>query len=342
MKVGLIAPLEIAAVNGGVRTQALQTAKGLRELGVQVEFISPWQDSLEIDLVHVFVAGPSTLGILHRCSELGIKTILSPVFFSNRSASTIAISLKGEKLISKFGSGIRSDFGIKAEACRLADLILPNTDAEAELIISGFGVDPSKINVIPNGVETRFADATPELFIKKYGLQDFVLFVGQAGAPRKNVIKLIDAAPKIDSKIVIIGSLYDDEYGEKCRLLAQKAGNVLFIENLEHDSELLASAYATCHTFVLPSLYETPGIAAMEAAITGANIAITEKGGTKDYFREWANYLNPKSSDSIAKAINKSLNKEKKSDLKTHILENFTWQEVARKTLSSYRKIDQL
>lgn len=339
MTVGFIAPLGIAAVNGGVRTQALQTAGALNKLNVEINFVSPWQESLEVDIAHVFVAGPDTLGILKRCSELGIKTVLSPVFFSNRSATAISSSLKAEKILSKIGSGIRSDFGIKAEACRIADLVLPNTTAEAELIEKGFGINPSKLVVVPNGVENRFTDSTPDSFIKKYGLKDFLLFVGQAGTPRKNVIKLLEAAPKIDAPIVIIGSLYNDEYGLNCKKLADVAGNVTFIETLDHDSEMLSSAYAACHTFVLPSQYETPGIAAMEAALTGANIAITEKGGARDYFKDWAEYLNPESSDSILRAVSASLTKKKNNELKNHILNHFSWDEVGRKTMEVYKKL---
>ncbi|GAB5408757.1 MAG: glycosyltransferase [Balneolaceae bacterium] len=338
MKVGFIAPLEITAVNGGVRTQALQTAKELSRLGIEIEFISPWQQSFDVDLVHIFVAGPSTIGIINRCSELGIKTVLSPIFFSNRTATTIAASIAAEKMISKFGSGIRSDFGIKAEACKLADLILPNTSAEAELIIKGLGINSSKINIVPNGVESRFADTNADLFIDEFKIKDFVLFVGQSGAPRKNVIKLIEAAPKIDSEIVIIGSLYDDEYGKRCKNLATKSSNLTLIETFEHDSELLSSAYAACHTFVLPSFFETPGIAAMEAALAGANIAITERGGTKDYFKEWVEYVNPESTESVIEAVNQSLMKQKNSELKTHILNSYTWDKVAERTLEKYQK----
>lgn len=339
MKVGFIVPLGIAAVNGGVRTQALQTAKALQKLGVEVEFVSPWQDRLDVDLVHIFVAGPDTLGILTRCSELGIKTVLSPVFFSSRSSSTIAKALSGERLIAKIGSGIRSDFGIKAQACRIADVVLPNTTAEVELIVNGLGIAQAKVQVVPNGVETRFAEATPNEFIEKYGIKDFVLCVGQVGAPRKNLRKLMEAAPDVKAQIVVIGSLFDDEYGNTCKKLAQKSGNVLFIETLDHEDSLLESAYAACQTFVLPSLFETPGIAAMEAALAGAHISITERGGTKDYFKDHAEYLSPDSSDSVAEAINHSLQKEQTPALKNHILENYTWNIVGEMTMQKYQKL---
>lgn len=339
MKVGYVAPLSIAAVNGGVRTQSKKTAEHMDQNQVEIEFISPWQEELDVDLIHVFSAGSETLAILQKASDLGIKTILSPVFFSNRSASVIAKTLRAEKLIGKIGSGIRSDFGIKQQACDIADKVLPNTTDEAELVIKGFGISSNKVSVIPNGVEKRFSTSSPDIFKAKYGLEDFILFAGQAGAPRKNIRMLLEVAPQIDAKIIIIGSFYDDEYGYSCKKLAATSGNVTLIDHLDHESDLLASAYAACNTFILPSMYETPGIAAMEAALAGANIVITQHGGTRDYFEDQAEYVDPKSIESVVKAVNSSLVKPKTSTLKRHILENYTWDKVSEKTLMCYKEV---
>lgn len=339
MKVGFIAPLSIAAVNGGVRTQTQQTAEHLQKLGVEIEFISPWSADLDIDLAHIFLAGPDVLGITKRLRELSIPIVLSPVFFANRSAKTISRVLKIEKALSAIGSGIRSEFGVKSEICSNSDLILPNTLQEGLLIEEGLGISADKIIVVPNGVESRFKDANPELFTETHKKQDFVLFAGQAGAPRKNVITLIKAAADIDAEIIIIGPMYEDDYSNECRSLARNAGNVTFLGELPHNSEMLASAYAACHTFVLPSYFETPGIAAMEAALAGACIAITERGGTQDYFRDMVSYLNPQSVSSIAHAVNESLKRPKSGDLKEHILSEYRWKSVAEKTLEVYRKL---
>ena len=163
--------------------------------------------------------------------------------------------------------------------------------------------------------------------------------MGQAGAKRKNVIKLLEAASKVDAQIVIIGSFYKDEYSRRCLDLAQKAGNVTLIETLDHNSELLASAYAASKVFVLPSQFETPGIAAMEAALAGSQIVITQKGGTKDYFEGFAEFINPDSTDSILNGIQKALKKKSSENLKDHILSNFTWTKVAEQTSDQYKKV---
>lgn len=340
MNVALIAPLSIAAVNGGVRTQVMQTAAHLTTLGINVEIVAPEKRFLpsEYDIIHLFAAGAETshLAALVRRQA---KLVVSPVFFSNRKAGIIRNSVRLEKLLKIFGSGIRSDFSIKAEICRQADLLLPNTSEEQRLVCEGFGIPVSKTIIVPNGVNERFAGAKPDLFVEKYGIKDFILFAGHAAAPRKNVMNLLQAAGQFNKKLVVIGSFDNSAYSRQCLSLAAANPDILLIETLEHDSELLASAYAACSVFVLPSFYETPGIAALEAALAGANIAITQHGGTKDYFQNKAFYLNPRNTESIIKAVNDAAASAPGPALKAVILEQYTWQKIAEKTVSAYNRL---
>jgi glycosyltransferase involved in cell wall biosynthesis len=339
MKIGIAAPLSLAAVNGGVRTQVLQTAFYLEQLGQEVEFIHFDQTHFEYDLVHVFSASPETIGIARKVNEKGIKLVLSPVFYSNRSASFISTMLNVEKLISKLRGGLSSEFSLKAQICTWADKILPNTRQELELVQHGFGIESSKLAVIPNGVEKRFSEADATLFRETYNLTEFILFVGQAGAQRKNVRLLLDAAQNINEQVVIIGDFYDNAYSKECLKIAEKLDNVLLLPTQPHESELLSSAYAACSVFCLPSQFETPGIAAMEAALAGAKIVITGVGGTMEYFKEHAEYVLPNSINSLNKALNIALSKKNDLELKNHILEQFTWEKVAEKTLHVYRSL---
>ncbi|MEX0720665.1 MAG: glycosyltransferase family 4 protein [Balneolaceae bacterium] len=341
MRVGYVAPASIAAVNGGIRVQALNTIEQIKALGVEPVLLSPWQklEEQNIDLIHIFGATVENVGISDQLKGLKIPTVLSPVFYSNHGSSFIKNALRLEKLSSVLGTGIRSDFSVKAQLCGQSNMILPNTSEEARLIEDGFLIPQNKIHVVPNGVEERFADADPALFSEKYKLKDFVLFVGQAGAPRKNVMNLLKAAEEIEAPVVIIGSFYKDNYGLRCKQLALKNDHVHLIESIEHNSEMLSSAYAASKVFVLPSRYETPGIAALEAALAGANIVITKNGGTKDYFTSHAVYIDPDSLSSLSEGINKSLKKEKDDLLKQHILTNYTWNKVAQQTVAHYKTL---
>jgi glycosyltransferase involved in cell wall biosynthesis len=102
---------------------------------------------------------------------------------------------------------------------------------------------------------------------------------------------------------------------------------------------MLASAYAACDTFVLPSMFETPGIAALEAALAGAKVVITPYGGTKEYFRDLAGYVEPSSVVSIRNGIKAALERKKGTELREHVRKSFLWQTVAQKTAAAYREV---
>lgn len=341
MNVGYVAPVSISVVNGGLRTQALQTIHHVQEHGVNPTLISAWDsiDPTSLDLVHIFGASVENLGLITQIQKAGIPIVLSPIFFSNRSAGVIRTSLLIEKCLSWLGSGIRSEFTTKAQMCSLASKVLPNTLEEASLIEKGFSVNTEKITVVPNGVEKRFLKATPDLFQQTYGLSDFILFTGQAGSPRKNVHMLLEVASSFEEPIVIIGEFGVDAYGIKCKELSEKHENVTLIDPLPHDSELLASAYAACKVFVLPSQFETPGIAAMEAALAGARIVITDRGGTQDYFKEHAEYMDPDSISSLRSALQRALEKSRTDELSDHLASRFSWPETSKKTVQVYREL---
>ncbi len=232
-----------------------------------------------------------------------------------------------------------SDYRIINSICNNAEKVLPNTIDEGNLLVKGMSVDRNKIQVIHNGVEKRFAEADASLFQKKHGLKDFILYVGHLGPDRKNGKNIIKALQKIDHPAVIIADILHNEEGEWCRKEIEKSNNIKLIEWMNHDDPLFASAYAACHTFILPTKYETPGRAALEAGLAGANIVITPNGGTKEYFGDMAFYPAPDSVDSIQKSISDALNITRNENLKDYIMKRFIWSIIAKETVQMYKSV---
>ncbi|MGC3967136.1 MAG: glycosyltransferase [Pirellulales bacterium] len=85
-----------------------------------------------------------------------------------------------------------------------ADLLLPNSQAEAEQLMRLFQVPPSRIRIVPNGVEEHFADADPQLFRTHIGWDNFVLCPGRI-EPRKNQLSLIRALHGSGIRLVFAG-----------------------------------------------------------------------------------------------------------------------------------------
>lgn len=331
----------VSLLNGGPRTQVLQTKRCLEELGVRVSLFETWRDirTEPIDLLHLFGANIGTYHLAREVRKLGIPTVVTPIFYTRRPPFIMRSIVSADRLIRRIARGIWTDYALVRDICMWAKAVAPNTAREARLISRGLGIPPERITVVPNGVEERFSHADPEPFRRKYGITDFVLNVGHIGPDRKNVLRLIEALEQVNVPSVIIGRIEDNAYGRACLSAARRNPRLLVLEMMPNDSDLLASAYAACDVFALPSLFETPGIAALEAALAGAKIVITRHGGTHEYFGEEAEYVEPTSSELIHHGILTALNKPRNSALKERIQKEFLWERVAEKTRGLYEQV---
>jgi len=341
MKICMASYPAVSILHGGPNTQLRMTARHLAQYGIDPVLFDPWArfGKESAGLVHLFAANIGTYHLAREVRDIGIPLVVSPIIFSRHSSNFIRAGLWGTRLLQGVWKGVWTDYALTADICAWASALLPNTRAEADLLVKGLGVKSNMVHVIPNGVEERFLVADPGLFKKTYGLQNFILNVGHIGHERKNVLALIKALGEIDHPSVIIGRRISGGYGDACVREAQKHKQILLLEGLDHESEMLASAYAACDVFALPSLFETPGIAALEAGLAGAKIVITQTGGTKEYFEGMAVYVDPLSVDSIKQGILAALQNPKTTGLREHINKSFLWSRVAEKTAQVYRKV---
>lgn len=316
---------------GGAEVQAIETANAVRRLGVDVEILTPLTRSIG-DIVHGFGPYPSYGSTLSHCKNTGTPFVLSTIFYRNYAHPLLAY--KDRLRAKKRHHPMRE----MKNLMRGASALLPNTEAEKNLVQKIFLRGPIPSVVVPNGAEDRFATADPRPFIEKYGIsKPFVLNVGRL-ENRKNQINLIRASKQAGFDLIIIGKDLHTEYSRQCKAEAE-GSNVRFIEPIAHEDPLLASAYAACTVFALPSTLETPGIAAIEAGLAGAKIVITPNGGPKEYFGHMALYPDPDSPTDIANCIVKSLAADNDGSLKAHLLQNYTWDAVARKTIAVYENL---
>ncbi len=342
MRIFLASYQSIMLNKGGPTYKILHLKKALEIYGINVQLFDMWNENNEFskyDLVHIFNASIATYSFSKNLVSNGARYVVNPIFYSNHTAKVLRSYQNLDKAYRKVFKRSYSDYSITKDICISAEKVLPNTKAEADLLIRGLSINKDRVQVIHNGVEKRFAEADATLFQKKYGLKDFILYVGHLGPVRKNGIKIIKALQLINHPAVIIADILHNEEGEWCRKEIEKSRNITLIEWINHNDPLFASAYAACHTFILPTKYETPGRAALEAGLAGANIVITPHGGTKEYFESMAEYLNPNSIVSIKESIEKALNKQKDSALCEHIRKNFIWPVIAGKTIEMYKEV---
>jgi len=222
---------------------------------------------------------------------------------------------------------------MQRELWQRVDMLLPNSQAECKVIAEAIGGEPC-FNVVPNGVDVElFSSASPDEFVARYGIRDFVLCAAGVN-PRKNQIGLIRAVRHLPVQLVLIGD-HDNAYGTAC--MREAESNVVFLDRMPQRE--LASAYAAAKVHVLASYYETPGLANLEAALAGCNIVSTNRGCTREYFGEFAWYCDPNDVDSIAEAVASAYYAPYQEALAERIFGRFTWLRAAQATLDAYRQV---
>jgi len=350
IKVYYITHLLANTLCGGAETQIYATMNKINSLnaGYKIYLFDPWSDKIgDSDIVHLFNSRAfpiESLKIATLAKERGVKLVFSPIFY-HAEGINIGANRK-TKLVEKLSGNMRKllllrpftaldPYNNLGQAFAKADLLLPNTETEKKQLEYFFRLSKEKCFKVPNGVDPIYANGNPDLFRQKHGLDQYILFVGRL-EPQKNVHRLIQAYKLGDNscKLVIVGSEANKEYASKCRKEANDG--VLFLPPISHDSDLLKSAYLGAKVFALPSFYETPGLAALEAGLAGANIVITRNGGTVEYFDRYASYVNPLNVVDIAEALTAECNKPRNLALRDRIASNYTWDNVAKQTLKAY------
>ncbi|MFH1411725.1 MAG: glycosyltransferase [Candidatus Omnitrophota bacterium] len=328
---------------GGGEILLEKTEEYLIKKGIEVKRFDMWSDKIEnYDILHVFGSVKECLGLMLVARSRGVKVVLESIFWSDIRRAFFEYGSLSEKaakvmrhtmklLCPAFPSSRRKMF-------LAADMIFPNSDNEARQISRLFGIKKDKMFVVPNGVDAIFAAGNAADFTHKYGLKDFVLYTGRI-EPRKNQLNLIRAMKGVDRDLVLIGdrvSAYGDYY-DRCRKEAGERTH--FIPRMDHDSDLFRAAYAACEVFVLPGWFETPGLAAVEAALAGAKLVVTDGGSTKEYFKDKALYIDPGSPADINKKIQSALREKRSDALKNMITGSLTWEKVAERMIEGYRKV---
>ena len=226
----------------------------------------------------------------------------------------------------------RSRDDIVKEMFLEADILLPNSHTEMAHLRQHLGVE-NKYHVVPNSADLSFACAKPDWFVNEFGVKDFVMCAAYL-SERKNQLALLRAMKDTDVPLVLTGPA-ENQYAAVCR--KEAGGSVLFTGPMSR--EQIASAYAAAKVHVLPSYYETPGLASLEAALAGCTIVTTDRGCTREYFGDFVYYCDPASEESIRSAILKALEGPPRAGLKEHIVKNFTWDRAGLETLKGYRTV---
>ena len=331
MKIAFIMGTPVVSASNGVKMQALSWKKGLEELGHNVKLISPWEiyNWKEFDIIHIFSFNEYTNEYVKNLYKINPNIVISPILDPNHSCIMY-------KILSYWGSQkfrIHNKFYDFRVISSFVKGISVRSKFEHDYIEGGLGISNNRIDITP--LSYRFS----EVEIPNTPKKNYCFHVSFLADKRKNVERLILSAKKYGFNLKLAGKLRNNSE----RIWLEE--NISGCNNIEYlgflSDEELIKHYKEAKVFALPSLYEGVGLVALEAAIYGCKIVITNQGGPKEYYNGLAKVVNPKSIDEIGQAITKALNEPEDNKLYSHIAENYSLQHTMTHLVNWYKKIMQ-
>ena len=217
--------------------------------------------------------------------------------------------------------------------------------AGAQEIVAGLGIEPDRIDVVPNGVRPASAHKADERLRARWRLGGRAIVLTVATQlPHKNLGVLIDALALMSNAerplLVLAGHGTDDG---KLRASAQAAGVADDVRVLGGCTTAeLDSLYAFADCLVLPTLHEGFGLPVLEAMDRSLPVACSDIAALREVAGPAALYFDPRSPREIAARVCELLGDDRLGDRLRELgrarAARFSWSAAADGTLASYRR----
>jgi glycogen synthase len=268
----------------------------------------------------------------------------------------------------QLGDSYHATCWLEKTAMENADAIIAVSETMKQNVMDLYQIVPEKVQVIYNGVDTRFFCETsrPET-LRSYGIdpeKPYILFVGRI-TRQKGIMHLIRAISMVDPGVqtVLCASAPDtreiaQEMETRVKSASQETGREILWISETIPLQDLPILYSHAAVFVCPSVYEPFGIINLEAGACGTPVVAAAVGGIPEVVVhnetgllvpfEAAQDAEPKNPETyaadLAAAINTLLRSpEKRSEMgaaaRKRIEKKFSWNSIARQTLDFYQHL---
>jgi starch synthase len=379
MKIGLITKEWPPHIYGGAGVHALQLTQALRSsIDVDVHsFGAAREDATSHQLPSEFTSLNPALAALATDIEIaqaveGVDLLHSHTWYANMAGHLggllhgiphviTAHSLEPDRpwKAEQLGGGYQISSWAEKTAYEAADAIIAVSNGMRADVLKAYPqLDPAKVHVILNGVDTQdFAPTIDPSVAQSFGINGrYAIFIGRI-TRQKGLAHLLRAWKSVNPDIgLVVAAGNPDEPGIGAEIksliedLQRERSNVWWIEErlqLSQMKVLLSGA----ELFLCPSIYEPLGIVNLEAMACETAVLASRVGGIPEVVEagatgELVNYNGDGTSFELefAEAANRLLaqpellTKYGKAGRKRAI-ENFSWSAIADQTIELYAQI---
>lgn len=200
-------------------------------------------------------------------------------------------------------------------ACIDSDRIIAVSECTKRDIMSYYGIDGAKIDVVYQGCDPAFALDVPAdvkaAVARRYGLpQQYILYVGSI-EERKNLMLLVEAAAMARTRCPVVAVGRRTPYADQVVSWAERhgmAGRLMMLHGVP--SPDLPAIYRMASLFVYPSRFEGFGIPLLEALNAGVPVIGATGSCLEEAGGESSLYVSPDDPAALAEAIDRVLGDE--------------------------------
>lgn len=235
-----------------------------------------------------------------------------------------------------------SFLGMQKQVARSLNNVVTVSERSKEDIAAAFGMQPSAISLVYNGIDT--SEFSPRPHIERIPFR--IMATASADAPLKGLAYLLQALATLQVEfpqvsLLIVGR---PRPGGETEGLIKRLGiqeRVTFVSGIS--TEQLVNHYAEAEIAVVPSVYEGFGLPAGEAMACGVPVVSTRGGALPEVVGDAGLLVPVRDSDAIADKVGQLFkNPAQRQSLaaagRNRIESLFCWQRVARQITDYYQQ----
>jgi glycosyltransferase involved in cell wall biosynthesis len=297
------------------------------------------RDRLEdFDVVH----DNQTLGYgvleLERAGLPLVTTIHHPITFDRRVDLAAAPSWWARLTVRRWYGFLR----MQARVARRAERILCPSASSARDVVTDFGVDPARIQVVPLGVDEVFAPPTVPRTPGR------IVAMASADTPMKGIATLLEAFAKLrterDVELLLISRPKPGGQTEQIIDRLAITDSVRFVHGLSDDE--LAATVGSAEIACVPSLYEGFSLPTVEAMACETPLVVSRAGAIPEVVGLdglCADLVAPGDVGELEAALARLLDDPQRRERmgragRVRALEEFSWRAVAEATAAAYQR----
>jgi glycosyltransferase involved in cell wall biosynthesis len=268
-----------------------------------------------------------------------VTSIHHPITFDRRIDLAAARSWRKKLTLRRWYGFLR----MQGKVARQARRILTVSESSFRDIVTDFGVDPSRIEVIPLGVDAEFV---PPSVPRVPGR---IVAMASADAPMKGIATLLEAFAKLrterDLELLLVTR---PQPGGRTERLVDRLGigdSVRFVSGISQTDliAVMGSAELAC----VPSLYEGFSLPTAELMACETPLVVSRAGAIPEVVGPdglCADLVEPGHVEELRAAIEKLLDDpERRARMgkagRERVLEKFSWHAVAVATAAAYAEV---